>query len=171
MKSTQELGTSTGKLLMHMIFGFSHPICFCRLTHTFEILESSSLTFSLTARYSVKSRPSSLFRCTLGFLRVVSHPVACEVNSDWSFSNLLDSDVFSDFRSVIVFWRDCMVFEKLTVFAQFELPSVIRLGIVSVFQYLVGKEARLSALVLIYQTRLQNESCLRCRTYRVQSNL
>ena len=114
MKSLQELETTTGKLLMHMIFWvFASDICFCRLTHTFEILEGSSLTFLLTARYSVKSRPSNLFRCALGFLRVVSHPVACEINSDWSFSNLLDSDVFSDFRSVIVFWRDCMVFEKL----------------------------------------------------------
>ena len=26
VKSLQELGSSTGNLLMHMIFGFSHPI-------------------------------------------------------------------------------------------------------------------------------------------------
>ena len=42
----------------------------------------------------------------LVFLRVVSHTVACEVNSDWSFSNLLDSVVFSDFKSVIVFFLE-----------------------------------------------------------------
>ena len=81
--------------------------------------------------------------------------------------------MFSDFKSVIgFFFRETVwSLRNWTVFAQFELPSVIRLGIMSVFQNLVGNEARLSALVSIYQTRLQDESCLRCRTYRVQSNL
>ena len=57
------------------------------------------------------------------------------------------------------------------MFAQVDLPSVIRLGIMSVFQNLDGNEARLSALVSIYQTCLQDENCLRCRTCRVQSSL
>ena len=57
------------------------------------------------------------------------------------------------------------------MFAQVDLPSVIRLGIMSVFQNLVGNEARLSALVSIYQTCLQDENCLRFRTCRVQSSL